>query len=309
MDTLGTSPVLLVHHASDGRHTCPPNSICGLQACLEAGARAIEMDISPLADGDFLLLHGPLLDKSTNSSGPVNERTADGIRDLRLTRQGIVTDEPVGLLNQALELVGQHPHPVELQLDLKPHAPLNDAILSRLVKSLQPVKDRVRVTSMADWALRRLHTLDPDLALGFDPLLYLDVGPPANSPEYKNRDPARPPFRLGVFGYWDDHPLSSRRWAPTADYLAARAEALWAQVPPGAIWYIRAALLARTLDDGFDWFADLHDRGAEVDAWTIDPDRPEHVALARRLVDAGVDRITSNDAPSLAEALGERVAF
>ncbi len=40
-----------------------------------------------------------------------------------------------------------------------------------------------------------------------------------------------------------------------------------------------------------------------MDAWTLDADQPEQVTLARRLVDAGIDRITTNDAPRLARAL------
>jgi glycerophosphoryl diester phosphodiesterase len=297
------SPVLLIHRAANGPHTHPPNSIRGLQACLDAGSRVVEMDISPLADGDFVLLHGPLLEGDTNSSGRVNACTTGEVVALRLTRQGVVTDEAVGLLSQALELLSRHPRPVELQLDFQPHAHLDDAVLSRLAVALGPVKDCVRVTSAADWVLRRLRALDADLPLGFDPMFYLDIL------EHKERAPTRPPFRLGAYGYWDDHPLAARRWGHTSDYLAARAEALWAQAPPGVIWYIRAPLLARALDDGFDWMADLHARGVEVDAWTLNPSRPEHIALARRLMAVGVDRITTDDAPALARALGDGVEF
>jgi hypothetical protein len=114
-------------------------------------------------------------------------------------------------------------------------------VLERLVTEIQPIKDRGRVTSVADWALRRLRALDADLPLGFDPLLYLDVSPH----QAEEHGPAVPPCRTGAYGYWDDHPLATRRWGKTANYLAARAEALWAQVPPGGIWYIRAGLLLR----------------------------------------------------------------
>jgi glycerophosphoryl diester phosphodiesterase len=69
------------------------------------------------------------------------------------------------------------------------------------------------------------------------------------------------------------------------------------------MWYIRARMLARTLDDGFDWIAYLHGRGARVTAWTLDPDNPGAVALARRLAGQGVDRITTNDPEGMARAL------
>jgi glycerophosphoryl diester phosphodiesterase len=40
-----------------------------------------------------------------------------------------------------------------------------------------------------------------------------------------------------------------------------------------------------------------------VAAWTLDPDQPHQLHLARTLVAAGVDRITTNDAPAMAAAL------
>ncbi|MGD2206470.1 MAG: glycerophosphodiester phosphodiesterase family protein [Anaerolineae bacterium] len=295
--------LLLIHHAARRQHAHPPNSLRALRTCLDADARAVEVDISLLADGCFALLHGPLLERETTGSGPVGSHTAEQVRALRHIWQGEITEAPVGLLSEAIDLLRQHPHCVELQLDLKPDVFHSNAILSRLAADLQPVRDRVRVTSPADWALRRLRAIDPELALGFDPLLYLELDSGAA------QDPTLPPFRLGAYGYWDDHPLASRRWGEAADYLAARAEALWAQAPADAIWYINARLLGQALDDGFDWIADLHSRGAQVAAWTLNTDQSAEVALARRLAALGVDRITTNDAPALRQALDGDVVF
>jgi glycerophosphoryl diester phosphodiesterase len=91
--------------------------------------------------------------------------------------------------------------------------------------------------------------------------------------------------------------------------LSARAEALWQQAPSDAIWHIPAITLDHGIKDGFDWIADLHRRGAEVDAWTLDTDRPEHIAIARRLIAAGFDRITTNDTLGMAAALDNAVVF
>jgi glycerophosphoryl diester phosphodiesterase len=243
------------------------------------------------------------LERNTASTGPVGARTAAEIKSLRHVWNGTVTDEPVALLSEALEMVDSHAFPVELQLDLKLDVPLTDAILSELVEALELVRERVRVSSMADWALRRLRALDADLPLGFDPLLYLDVS------RREKGDPPRPPFRLGAYDYWDDHPLASRRWGKPVNYLAARAEALWVQAPAGVVWYIHAGLLAKALADGFDWIADLHHRGAQVTAWTLDAGQPDRVALARSLAALGVDRITTNDAPALAQSLDTSVTY
>jgi glycerophosphoryl diester phosphodiesterase len=292
------SPLVLIHHSANRGRLYPPGSLPGLRNCLSHDAQIVEIDLSPTADGDFALLHGPLLERETTGSGPIQSMPAARVAELRHVWKGKPTDVPVSLLGQALELIEVHPHPVELQLDLKPYSPLDNKAMVRLVERLQPVRDRVRVTSGADWLVRYLKLLDSELPLGFDPLLYLDLSWKGDG------ERGAPPYREGAYGYLDDHPLASRRWGSTADYLAARAEALWNQAPPGAIWYISARLLARALDDGFDWIAELHRRGALVDAWTLDPDRPEHIALAQRLAGQGADRITTNDAPALAQALG-----
>jgi len=295
------APILLVHHAASRGHDHPPGSLRGLRTCLEAGARVVEVDATPLADGDFALLHEGKLERATDGVGDVFATTADQVRRLHYRWRGLFTGELVGLLSQAVSLVRDDPHLQELQIDLKPHAPLTDAVLGNLLRHIEPVQDRIRVTSVADWALRWLRTLAPDLALGFDPLLYLDVE--------TGEERHAPPFRVGAYGYRDDHPLSTRVWGAPADYLSARAEALWVQAPAGAAWYIRASILDQLLDHGFDWIAHLHARGAEVDAWTLDAGKPGHIERARRLVAAGIDRITTNDAPRLAAALEYEFAF
>ena len=289
--------LLLIHHAARRAHAHPPSSLSAVRACLAAGARVVEVDITPLADGGFALLHDGDLEQVTDSQGPVFAATRDQARRLHYVSGGRATAEPLGTLGSAVAIVQGSACPIELQLDLKPHAPLGDPVLRALLSTIEPILERVRVTSITDWALRRLHQLEPALALGFDPLLYLAV---VNA---KSRDPGVPPFRVGAYGYLDDHPLGTRVWGPAAGYLEARAEALCTQSPASAVWYIDAYLLARSLDDGFDWVAYLHGRGCEVDAWTLDADRADELSLARRLAAVGVDRITTNDAPALAAAL------
>ena len=172
-----------------------------------------------------------------------------------------------------------------------------DAALASLGRTVGPLGRRVRVSSTSDRDLRRLHELAPDLALGFDPLRHLDVdpGPGKMASRYLRR--------TGAYGYLDDHALAADRWGAASEYLAARADVLWAQAPV-SMWYIRATLLARMLEDGFDWIADLHRRRAQVTAWTLNPDRPHHLGLAAELIEHGVDRIITEDAPRLAEAAG-----
>lgn len=296
-----TSPTMVFHAARCGDRF-PLNSISGLCACLDAGARFVEVDINPLADGEYALLHERFLEDETDGKGSVAAATGQTVRALCRRWQGKLTDERVALLSDVAALAAGAQTLVELQLDLKAYTPVPDAALASLGRTVGPLGRRVRVSSTSDRDLRRLHELAPDLALGFDPLRHLDVdpGPGKMASRYLRRS--------GAYGYLDDHALAADRWGAASEYLAARTDVLWAQAPV-SMWYIRATLLARMWGDGFDWIADLHRRGAQVTAWTLNPDRPHHLGLAAELIEHGVDRIITDDALRLAEALGGAVAL
>ena len=126
------SDVLLIHHMANRDHEHPPGTLPALRACLEAGAHLIEIDISLLADNQFALLHGPLLEQETTGFGPIRAQTAEQVSELRHVYQGRVTGVAIGFLSEAIELLRQYPGPVELQLDLKPDVYSPDDVLSRL---------------------------------------------------------------------------------------------------------------------------------------------------------------------------------
>ncbi len=290
-------PVTLIHHAANCHHKAPPGSLSALKACLEAGAAVIEIDVIPLADGSFALLHDQYLEEETSGEGRAPGMARGQIENLTYKVKGEITGEKVGFLEDAIDLLKAHPETNCLQLDLKPFTPLTRAVLRGFLDLLAPVKDRIQVTSVADWAVRSLARFAPDLALGFDPLLYLDLE--SEDP----RPPEVPPFRVGAYGLRDDHPLSAYEWGPLGDYFAARAGALLVQAPEGCDWYIRAELLKMAFDAGFDWINFLHQNGSRVDGWTIDVTHPGQIELARFLVEHGVDKLTTDTPSRLAEQL------
>ena len=290
-------PVTLIHHAANNEHHAPPGSLAALENCLKAGAAVVEIDVMPLADGSFTLLHEQDLSAETDGTGKAPSMTRAQVQYLHYRHHGQVSAEQVGFLESAVDLLATYPHTQRLQLDLKPFAPLTPPVLQGLLALIEPVRDRVQVSSVADWALRALAEIAPGLALGFDPLLYLDLV------EDEPRPTDVPPFRAGAYGLMDDHPLSAYRWGTLGDYFAARAAALLVQAPRGCDWFIRAEVLGMALEAGFDWIGYLHKYGSAVDAWTIDVTQPDQVELARYLVERGVDALTTDTPSRLAEHL------
>ncbi|KUK91618.1 MAG: Glycerophosphoryl diester phosphodiesterase [Anaerolineaceae bacterium 46_22] len=296
-------PVTLIHHAANCDRQAPSNSLSSIKSCLSAGAAFVEIDVLPLSDGSFVLLHDPNLSEDTDGKGNAAQMTRGEVENLHYLYDGAVTNEKIGFLEGAVDLLTQFPNACRLQLDFKPFAPLTESALQNFLSIIKPVMDRVQVSSVADWALRALANAEPELPLGFDPLLYLDLV--EETPRPKNI----PPFRIGAYGLLDDHPLAAYQWGTMADYFAARAKALLVQAPQGCEWYIRAEVLKMALDAGFDWISFLHDHGSIVDAWTIDISQPDQIALAKFLVDHGIDELTTDQPSELAAKLNSDTIF
>lgn len=285
----------LIHHAASCKSGFPPGSLSALHACLEADVAWVEVDIIALKGGNFALLHDPQLDHVCKSQGMAYEKSADEISGMvYLPSENYDGGSCLGTLTQAVNLLRKQNGNSNLQLDLKPYSFLSNEVLKDLMKIIAPVKERVLVSSVADWAIRSLHRLDSQLALGFDPLLYMDV------PGISLRPEGVPPFRKGAYGYLDEHPLSIQRWGSDYDYFKKRAEALFVQTPKQATWYLNAELLNGALNAGFDWITFLHNRDCKVDAWTLDVDRAE---LAQKLSLSGIDYLTTNQAQLMTETL------
>ena len=268
----------------------PPNSLEAIGACLEAGAACVEIDVTALADSDYLLVHDPRLEVETTGRGPVADCSAADAATLSIRHNGESTRFRVPLLSQVVTLLSERPEATRLQLDFKNVAPFpSDEPLRRLVELIRPLGDRVIVSSTADWQLRRLRSLAPWLDLGLDVHFYLKGALSGVS-----EDPWDGPRRRGAYGYLDEHRLAETRAWSTAEYLADRAATLLALVPGASTFYINHRFLCQSLDDGFNWAEALHERGVRLDAWTLDVGSPVAEANARRLLAAGVDQFTTN---------------
>ncbi len=196
-------------------------------------------------------------------------------------------------LREALEIVRSAPDgPTVLMLDAKGDAPWTAAVLMRLLRLIEPVRDRIFIGSPADWNLRRLRDADPALTLAFDPQYYLTW----------TARPEKVPGRTGAYGYQDAHPLALRRTVATAEYLRERFETLTGLVPGARELHLRLGFFEHMLDDGFDAAAFLHATGTLVDVWTIDAGTRRWRQRVARAIAAGVDIVTTNTPREVAAA-------
>lgn len=277
----------IISHSAKTDISSPPNTLRGIEECVEKEIYFIEFDLSPLSSGDFLLFHNECLDPITNRKGLVFLLNASEKQDIWYLNERGEKDRRVAYLSELIPLINEYSTIREFQLDLKNHisAPLTEKIIHNLLCLITPVKHKIRITSRADWALRILHHFDPEVKLGFDPHFYLDWGRKEASPF--------PPYNKARFSYQDDHPLATCNWTNIRDYLSMRAECLWYLEPDVEFWYFRYAFLKKSIEDGFNWSDFLHRRGAKVCAWTLNISEENKSELLDHILEMELDLIST----------------
>jgi glycerophosphoryl diester phosphodiesterase len=111
--------VLVIGHAAAAGEA-PANTLAGVRACLACAAEAMEIDVQLCADGVPVLMHDDTVDRTTNLSGPVGEKT---LAELQAADAG--NGEPIPTLDQVLALVAGR-LTVMCELKATPGAPDQD---------------------------------------------------------------------------------------------------------------------------------------------------------------------------------------
>jgi glycerophosphoryl diester phosphodiesterase len=151
------------------RNLWAENSLGGFRKTASLGVDAVELDLHLSRDGEIVVIHDPLLDRTTNGRGPVSDLGLDALTRLRL-RDTI--DETIPTLAQVLDVFA--PTALDLELELKTDArgrPYPGLIekTAKLVEAREMVS-RVRLTCFVPEVLedvrsqagrfRRLASLD-----------------------------------------------------------------------------------------------------------------------------------------------------
>lgn len=79
----------------------PENSIAAMEDAIHFGAEIIETDVRLTKDGELIIMHDATVDRTTNGSGRVCDRTLEELKQLRLkTNYGNTTPYPIPTLQE-----------------------------------------------------------------------------------------------------------------------------------------------------------------------------------------------------------------
>ncbi|WP_159349347.1 glycerophosphodiester phosphodiesterase [Roseomonas harenae] len=111
----------------------PENSLAAFRNAIAAGVDAVECDVHLSADGEVMVMHDPILDRTSNGRGPLAERSAEELAGTKLISAG---GEGVPRLAELAGLVSASK--IGLQVEIKedargrPYVGILDRVLAQL---------------------------------------------------------------------------------------------------------------------------------------------------------------------------------
>ncbi|MEO0697813.1 MAG: glycerophosphodiester phosphodiesterase family protein [Pseudomonadota bacterium] len=143
-------------HSVDGHE----NSVLALEQAATHGADACEVDLRILADGVFVVLHDPLLSRTTSGRGAVSATAWPAVSKLQLRHaSGNLLDETVPSLSMILEAASS----LNMNLVLEIKDDLDTPSLKALLRIVRDKYDLSKVifSSFNHFVLRRLSEIEP----------------------------------------------------------------------------------------------------------------------------------------------------
>jgi glycerophosphoryl diester phosphodiesterase len=146
------------HRGNPAEH--PENTLASFRSAIDLGVDMIECDVHLTADGELIVIHDHTLDRTTDGTGLVGQRT---LQELRRLDAG--NGERLPLLAEVCELAkGRVGLCVELKQIPIPYPGVEERVVACL--SALDMLDQTAAISFHHGSMRRLKELEPRIAVG-----------------------------------------------------------------------------------------------------------------------------------------------
>ncbi|MCG6976091.1 MAG: hypothetical protein LJE56_06710 [Acidiferrobacterales bacterium] len=140
------TPKLIAHRGYTAHF--PENTIVGIGAAIEAGAKAVEFDIQFSADQVPVLFHDPDLKRVCGANGTIHEHTLTQLQKLHASEPERLGSDfahaRIATLEELVDMIMHHPK-IQLFVEIKREGIEqlgSSTVLSRLQSELAPIRDR-----------------------------------------------------------------------------------------------------------------------------------------------------------------------
>ncbi len=173
-------PILVGHRGAAG--LAPENTLPAFQVAIDLGIDGIEFDVQRSRDGVPIVFHDEDLERLTNGTGKLFDRTLDELRALEIkTDHSAYTDVHISTLQEVLEFVRQAEQLLMIELKEPWRFPGIEEQVIALIRRYDLV-ERAQIRSFYHDALHIVHRLAPEIAVSE---LWLDRLPKDDEVIYK----------------------------------------------------------------------------------------------------------------------------
>ncbi len=158
-------PQIFAHRGA--RRAAPENTLPAMEAALAMGVDGIELDVHLSSDGQLVVIHDFVLERTTNGHGLVVDYTAEELAQLDAGSHFAPEFSATGVptLEQVLDLIGRECRiNVEIKCELPDGGPAVEP-LAELIRARR-LYDQVIVSSFNPITLVKMRWVDPLVALG-----------------------------------------------------------------------------------------------------------------------------------------------
>lgn len=144
----------------------PENTLAAFKKAVELGADGVEFDVQLTKDGEVVVIHDELIDRTMSGSGLVKDHT---LKELRQMSAGEFfspdfKSEKIPTLAEVLEVV-QDLEVINIELkNYLPYPELEEKVL-KLVDQFE-IRDQVIISSFNHYSLQKVKKLQPEIRTG-----------------------------------------------------------------------------------------------------------------------------------------------
>jgi len=158
-------PTIFAHRGSKAH--APENTLAAFRLAVHQGAPAIELDAKLTADGEVVVFHDRILERTSNGSGPLAAQTLRALKELDAGSHfgEAFKGEQIPTLAEVFETVGQQ---VFINVELTNYANPKDQLTDRVTELVihHGMQERVMFSSFNWSALQRAKQLLPSVPVG-----------------------------------------------------------------------------------------------------------------------------------------------
>lgn len=148
----------------------PENTMLAFEKAIEAGCDGIELDVHLTKDGEVVIIHDELLDRTTDATGLVSDYTLQELQKVNAAKIHRRTEEDfcgIPTLEAYFQLVKdtQIITNIELKTGVNPYPGIEEKVLHLIDK--YELRERIIISSFNHYSVLRMKELAPDMEYGF----------------------------------------------------------------------------------------------------------------------------------------------